>query len=189
MSKITSNLLVKEARGNVGKQFVYKKRGDNTFIALMPKVSKQKDPTEQQAQQRDRFGEAIAYAQGAVADPELKAAYERKLAPGKTAYNAACRDYLKAPVVKRIDATKYNGVAGAAIQVVAKDDFRVAEVVVSIRTATGTLVEEGNAILDPINRNKWTYTTVQANPDVTGSTVSVTARDIPGNEARLEVTV
>ena len=71
----------------------------------------------------------------------------------------------------------------------AKDDFTIAEVFVSIRTATGELVEEGNAILNPINRNKWTYTAVTVNPALAGGSVSVTARDIPGNEGKLDITL
>ena len=36
MAKITKNLLVKGARGNPGKQYVYKTRGSRTYIARMP---------------------------------------------------------------------------------------------------------------------------------------------------------
>jgi hypothetical protein len=189
MPKITENLLVRGARGKMGNQFVYKKRGDETHMARMPKVNKNAVPTENQEKVRDRFGEASLYAQGAIASPELKAEYEKKLPSGKTAYNAAFRDYLKAPVVKSIDTGKYSGLAGSLIVVTAKDDFRVAEVFVSIRTATGELVEEGNAILNPVNRKKWTYATVRSNPALAGSSVSVTAKDIPGNESRLDITV
>ncbi|WP_052273269.1 hypothetical protein [Flavihumibacter solisilvae] len=185
MSRITENLLVKEARGKMGNQFVYKKRGEDTYIAKLPKVDKDAEPTEGQVRVRERFGEASEYAQGAIADPELRAEYERNLPSGKTAYNAAFRDYLKAPVVKSIDAGKYTGVAGTQIVVKTKDDFRVAEVFVSIHTATGELVEEGYAILNPINRNKWTYTTVASNLALAGSSISVTAKDIPGNEGRM----
>ena len=173
----------------MGKQFVYKKRGDDTFIARMPKVNKDAVPTKDQENVRERFGEAASYAQGAIANPVLKAEYERNLPPGKAAYNVAFRDYMKVPVVKSIDAGKYTGVAGTPIVVKTKDDFRIAEVFVSIRTATGELVEEGYAILNPINRNKWTYTTVASNPALAGSSVSVTAKDIPGNEGKMDLSL
>jgi hypothetical protein len=189
MSKVTENLLVKGARGKMGNQFVYKKRGDDTFMARLPKVDKDAEPTENQVKVRDRFSEASFYAQGAIADPETKAEYERNLPSGRTAFNMAFRDYLKAPAVKSIDVSKYAGLAGSPIVVKAKDDFRVAKVIVSIRTATGELVEEGNAILNPINRNKWTYTTVADNPALAGGSVSVTAMDIPGNEGRMDLTL
>jgi len=189
MARITQNALVKGARGNVGKQFVYKKRGKNTHIALMPTIDKTAVPTEKQVQVRDKFADASAYATGAMASPELKAEYDRKAPSGKTGHNLAFRDALKAPEVKGIDPGKYAGLPGAFIEIKAKDDFRVASVFVSIRTATGVLVEEGNAILNPIHRNRWGYTTVKENPLLAGSSISATARDIPGNEGKLDITL
>lgn len=75
------------------------------------------------------------------------------------------------------------------IVVEAKDDFRVTEVSVSIRTAAGVLVEEGIAILNPIDRNEWVYTATQNNAELTGSIIQATARDMPGNKGTMEVTV
>ncbi len=63
----------------------------------------------------------------------------------------------------------------------------MAGVQVSIRTATGELVEAGEAVLDPINRNRWIYTTRAINPALPGSSVEVTARDIPGNEGKAQI--
>jgi hypothetical protein len=71
----------------------------------------------------------------------------------------------------------------------AKDDFRVAEVIVSIRTAAGLLVEEGNAVLNPVKRDKWIYTATQNNAALAGSKILVTARDLPGNAGVLEATL
>ena len=189
MSKITNNLLVNGARGNVGKQFVYKKRGKNTHIARMPTIDENAVPTENQVKVRDRFAEASLFAKGAIASPDLKGEYERKAPAGKTAFNMAFKDYLKAPVVKSINPGTYTGLAGSLISITAKDDFRVAEVLVSIRTATGELVEEGKATLNPINLNLWIYTTVKANPSFAGGSISATAKDIPGNEGKLDLTL
>src|SRR5437016_1233924 len=142
MANVNENLLVRGARGNVGKQFVYKKHGNNTNIARMPSINKDAVPTEKQAQKRDLFSEAAIYAKGVVASADLKKEYEKKLTPGKSAYNLAVRDYLKPPVVKKIDASNYKGTIGSVIVINAKDDFRVAEVQVSIHSAAGVLVEE-----------------------------------------------
>jgi len=71
----------------------------------------------------------------------------------------------------------------------AKDDFRVALVKVSIHSAAGVLIEEGNAILDPIKRRLWNYTATQNNATATGSVISATATDLPGNFGSLEITV
>src|SRR5437773_1712801 len=135
MAKINDNPLVRGARGNVGKQLVYRKRGNDTLLTRMPAINEDAEPTPKQVQMRDLFTSASMYAQRAIADPELKREYQKKAAPGRNAYNIAFRDFLKAPVVKSIDTEKYNGTAGSTIVIIAKDDFRVAEVFVSIRTA------------------------------------------------------
>jgi hypothetical protein len=189
MAKINDNLLVKGARGNVGKQFVFKKRGDETHIARMPVINKNAVPTEKQEEIRDQFSAASLYAQVAVADPDLKKQYQKKASAGKNAYNVAFRDYLKAPEVKSLDTANYNGTPGSTIVIKAKDDFRVAEVKVSIRTSAGVLVEEGDAVLNPVDRNKWIYTAMQSNASPTGSKISATALDLPGNKGVLETTI
>jgi hypothetical protein len=185
MAKINENLLVKGARGNVGKQYVYKKRGDSTHIARMPVINKNAVPTQEQSRMRDLFAAASLYAKGAVSSSDLKKEYQKKASGGRTAFNIAFRDFLKAPVVKEIDTGNYDGTPGSTIVVSARDDFRVAKVKVSIRTAAGSMVEEGDAILNPIDRNKWTYTAMQNNAPP-GSVVSATALDLPGNQGVLE---
>jgi BioD-like phosphotransacetylase family protein len=145
--------------------------------------------TDKQIQIRESFAAAALYAEGALSDPELKKAYEKKATPGKPARIVAAKDYLKAPVVRRIDAEKYTGVAGSVITVSALDDFRVAEVTVSIHTVAGVLVEEGNAILNPLDRSKWIYTALQANAARAGSKISATAFDLPRNKGTLEITL
>jgi hypothetical protein len=113
----------------------------------------------------------------------------KKSTPEKTAFNIAFRDFLRAPVVKKIEAANYNGNPGSTIIVHAKDDFRVAEVKLSIRTAAGVLVEEASAILNPISGNLWTYTATQTNAARARSVISCTAADLPGNKASLDLVV
>ena len=188
MAKINENPLVRGARGNFGKQFVYRKRGNETFLARMP-VQKDAPPTDKQEAVRDQFAAASAYAQGAVADPELKKAYTKKAPAGKTAFNMAFRDFLKAPKVQTINTEKYNGAPGSTITVSAKDDFRVVSVTVSIHTADGVLVEEGEAVLNPLHRHKWTYTAKQSIASLAGSKIRAIARDLPDNEGVLQITL
>src|SRR5450432_292222 len=189
MTNVNENLLVRGARRNVGKQFVYRKHGDNTTIARMPSINKDAVPTEKQQEIREQFSDAAIYAQGAMSSADLKKEYEKKAAPGKTAFNIAFRDYLKAPVVKKIDVSNYKGMAGSVVVVKAKDDFRVAQVKVSIHSSAGVLLEEGNAILDPIKRSLWNYAATQNNASLSGSVVSATATDLPGNTGSLEITI
>ncbi len=189
MSKIHDNPLVKGARGNFGKHYVYKKRGKDTHITKMPVINKNAVPTESQTEVRELFAAASLYAKGAMSSPDLKKEYQKKAKDGNTAFNIAIRDYLKVPVVKSIDTGKYDGTIGSLIVVKSRDDFRVAEVKVSIRDVAGVLIEEGNAILNPIDRNKWSYLAVQSNGTPAGCTVSATALDLPGNKGMLDVTV
>ena len=189
MANVNENLLVRGARGNVGKQFVYRKHGDNTTIARMPSVNKDYVPSAKQSENRELFADAASYAQGVMSSTDLKKEYEKKSAPGKTAFNIAFRDYLKSPVVKKIDVSNYKGTIGSVIVVNAKDDFRVTQVKVSIHSSTGVLVEEGNATLDPVRRRLWNYTATQNNATTSGSVVAATATDLPGNTGSLEITV
>lgn len=188
MANINENLLVRGARGNVGKQFVYRTRGNNTHITKMPFIKKGAVATTEQIEARDRFAEAVLYAQGAIASADLKREYGKKAPSGRTAYNMAFKDYLKAPVVKKINAEKYNGTPGSTIVVHAKDDFRVAEVKVRIfNAANGDLLEEGNALLNPVKLEQWTYTATVNNAEPV--LIKATAIDLPGNEGLLEVSI
>jgi hypothetical protein len=189
MANVNENLLVRGARGNVGKQFVYRRHGNDTNIGRMPVLSKNAAPTEKQSRIRELFSEAVIYARGVLSSADLKKEYEKKAMPGRTAYNMAFRDFLKAPVVKGIDVLKYKGTPGSTIVIKAKDDFRVAEVRLSIHTAAGVLVEEGNAVLNPIRQSLWIYTATQNNATLAGCVISATALDLPGNQGSLEITL
>ena len=189
MSNVNENLLVRGARGNVGKQFVYRKQGNNTHIVRMPVFRKDAVPTENQVHVRELFSDAAVYARGVISSPDLKKEYEKKTPPGRTAYNMAFRDFLKAPVVKGIDTLNYKGLPGSTIVIKAKDDFRVAEVRLSIHTAAGVLVEEGNAVLNPIKQSLWIYTATQNNAAPAGCVIRATAVDLPGNTGSLEITI
>lgn len=189
MANVNENLLVRGARGHVGKQFVYKKHGESTNLVRMPTINKDAVPTEKQAVKRELFSEAAIYAKGAIGSPDLKKEYEKKATPGKNAYNIAFRDYLKPPVVSKIDASNYKGPVGSLIVIKAKDDFRVVEVAVSIHSAAGVLLEEGKAVLDPIRRSLWNYTSAQNNAVPAGTVISAVAKDIPGNTGLLEITL
>lgn len=190
MANINENLLVRGARGNVGKQFIYRKHGNSTIIARMPSVNPNAEGSEAQLVRREYFESAAIYASGAIKNAELKKEYQKKAPPGKNAYNMALRDYLKAPVVKKVNTSSYNGTPGSAIVVYAKDDFRVVAVKVSIYvTSTNQLLEEGNAILDPIHLAQWIYTATQAHAALEDLTIIATATDLPGNTGTLTVSV
>ncbi len=187
MAKLNSNMLVKGARGHVGRQFVYKQRANQTVIAKMPEVNKNLIASQEQITVRDQFTAAVVYAKGAMGDPLLKSEYQKKANASRTAYNIAFRDYLKAPAVTSINSEAYDGAVGSIITVSAKDDFRVAEVRVSITDINGNLVEKGLAVQHAIDRNKWNYAATVAVAAIAGFIITAEALDIPGNKAGLEI--
>ena len=188
MARIEKNGLVMGARGNYGKQFVYKKRGNKTHIATMPNASKV-DPTPVQTGVRKQFSFAALYAKAAMLNPEIKKQYQQKAVDGATAFNVAVRDYFKAPEVASIDPSNYNGSVDSKLTIAAIDDFRVVSVKVTIQTAAGDLVEEGEAHLNPEDLGKWIYTATQDNATLAGTVITATAKDRPGNSATLEISL
>ena len=188
MANITENLLVKGARGNVGKQFVYRTEGDNTHITKMPRGTKRK-PKSNELEVRELFAAAARYGRSATASQEWKEAYKKKAGPGKRAFGVAFKDYLTAPEVRAINTLKYNGAPGSVVTIQALDDFKVAEVRVSIYDATGALLEEGIGVQDTVNANAWKYTTTQNNSTLAGSVIKAIAIDVPGNTGSLEITL
>jgi hypothetical protein len=50
-------------------------------------------------------------------------------------------------------------------------------------------VEEGNAVLNPVKQNLWTYTATQNNATLAGCVITATALDLPGNTGSLEITL
>ena len=90
MARIDRNGLVLGARGNFGKQFVYKKRGKRTHIVSMPTVSKG-DPTSEQAGVRRLFKLASLYAKAAMNNLEIKKQYQKIAGDEATAMNMASR--------------------------------------------------------------------------------------------------
>lgn len=120
-----------------------------------------------------------------MVDPDSKAEYAEKAAGGKTAYNVAVADFFSAPDIDEIDLSSYTGTVGDTIRVRATDDFKVTQVVVTIANADGSLVEEGEAVLQP-NGLDWVYAATVDNPSLEGDRILVQAIDRPGNVTEQE---
>jgi hypothetical protein len=139
-----------------------------------------------QRDHQDRFRMAAAYASNQMRDAETKAMYETGINKKKnSAYAVAISDALNAPKVHEIDTVGYEGAVNSIIAINASDDFRVVSVNVTIQDPDGKLLETGEAIQHPFNRNLWSYTTTVKNSRLPGSTISATAYDLPGNETTL----
>src|SRR5690348_5765882 len=86
--------------------------------------------------------DAMHYVRKQMTDPEARALYEsHALARGRTARSLAMYDYLIPPTIKKIDATKYSGIAGQTIRIRAVDDFMVVAVGVLISNSRGEVIE------------------------------------------------
>ncbi|MDP1623833.1 MAG: hypothetical protein Q8M08_16015 [Bacteroidales bacterium] len=102
MSSITENYLTKNYRGKFGNQMVFRNRGDVSIMAKPPKKIT-KDPTAAQIEIRRKFKLAARWAKEALQDPVKLDLYALKATAMMTPYVVAMTDYLKPPVVHRIN--------------------------------------------------------------------------------------
>jgi hypothetical protein len=171
----------------VGKQFVFRTRGDKSIMAARPTFSGASG-SESQQEVRFKFKLAVIYAKKAMANPELADAYAARIRGNQSAFNVAFKDAYYGPELSKLRTEGYTGQPGQPILVQAVDNFRVTLVKVKIFAADGQLLEEGQAVEDE-NGYDWLYTTKLANPAVTGSRIQVTAEDLPKNSSLLEATL
>ena len=95
MAKITLHPMIQSAQGKMGNAvFRRSHTGEMTLIKLAD-MSRVKW-SEAQGAHRQRFKEAVAYAKAAMADPEVRATYEKYAAEkGKRPFDLAVSDYFK----------------------------------------------------------------------------------------------
>ena len=108
---------------------------------------------------------------------------------GQTAYNVALRDAMSPPVIDGVDISGYKGTVGDLISVKARDVITPASVKITILSATGVVLEQGDAVIKTNDRRFWIYTVTAANAALTGTRVVATATDLPGNEAEKTATI
>jgi hypothetical protein len=162
---------------------VYRQHGDDQELSSMPVMDPNAVPTEPQTQHRGKFATAISYAKEVLEQPDLKAEYDKSAPRGKSGYNMAVKDYFSKPEVNKIS------LAGSTITIMAKDDFRIASLAVTILSSGGVVLEEREATPNSVNREKWSYTTALTANELTGAVVRAVATDLPGNTGILEVSV
>jgi hypothetical protein len=190
MAHADNSIITGKFKGSLGKQLVFREWQGKTVVAKSPK-KRTGEPTPEQVQQQEIFLIASRYAKAIMAssDQSMAQAYALVLRPRQNVYCRAMEDFMSPPVVKLIDTRSYNGAIGDHIAARAIDDFRVTGVRVEIYTASGTLLEAGNAVQNN-NGIDWTYTATQVNPaaaGLAGTTIKAIATDVPGNEGTLEV--
>jgi hypothetical protein len=163
----------------LGDLIVFRNRGGKTIVSQAPKKSTQ-EWSEAQEKHRLRFQEAVLYAKGAIVDAATKEAYKTAASNGQTAYNVAVADFMNAPQIDEIDVSSYTGQLGSYIRIRATDDFRVAEVSVTILNVDGTEVEKGLAELQT-GGIWWKYTATIVNESLQGDKIVIRVSDLPGN--------
>lgn len=186
MAKSTDNIVLKGASGTIADMLTLTKKRSGAIILGKKRGASSVPPTNPQLEGRRRFKLSIQYAKAAILDPVMKAAYQALAGPDQSAFNMAFKDAFKPPVVESITTNSYQGAVGGTLLVRALDDFKVAAVTVSIRTAAGAIVEEGNAVLQS-NTMDWLYTATAANAALAGTVITAIAVDTPGNETPKEV--
>lgn len=187
MSKSSNNVVTHGLSGMVGGMLVFKQVNGKTIVAQRPRKSS-KAPSTDQLERQQKFKEASLFAKSIIQDPLYKPLYESLAGNGKSSYNIAFADYFKSPVLSGANLSGYTGEIGQTITVQAIDDVKVQEVNVIVKKADGTVLESGEATLLP-NGLDWKYECTVANAELSGTLVSFTARDVPGNVTVLETAV
>ena len=184
MTKIKNNAMLKNLSGKFGDTHQYRKVRGKMLMVNLPDSSGV--ASEKQKATKEKFTKAASYAKAQMADDDAKALYKTGVTGKKfNAYLVAVSDWLNAPKVNEIKTGDYVGEAGDQITIDASDDFKVVRVRVIMTDGVGNKLERGEAIQDAKNAGTWRYTATVANPAITGTTISVTAFDLPDNEATL----
>jgi len=178
MAKVQKNIIIEGISGSLGDQLVIKTgKGGQTIISTMPKFPQNRQFSEAQAAQQQKFGEAVAYAKDAATKEPLYA--EKAGATTKSAFNVATADFLHPPEILEIDVSGYTGKVGETIRARVQDDVKVNKVNIVIASAQDQLIEQGAA--SPDDGLWWKYTTT-ANATSANVKVVVHAWDLPGHE-------
>jgi hypothetical protein len=171
MAKVHLSKYLKSLRGKVG-DFVFRLMPDgSTVVSILPKKKRRSSPA-QKEYRRVTFPERIRWAKMAQHTYPIYAELAADL-PMITAFNLAVKDISHPPVIYRVLWEE------GRILVNAWDEIMVASVTVRIHDEQGRLVEMGDA--HQTQKDWWEYT-----PQAKGR-VTVTAYDLPGNKACMEL--
>jgi hypothetical protein len=180
MAKVSSNVVLHGASGQIGRQIVVHQTDHGIVLGVMPGSRPDAKVTPKQLTWREQFAHAVGYAKGAKDRPEYK-----PLAASRhySTFCVATADFLHPPEIVDVDLSHYNGKAGDPIQVRAIDDVQVTEVSLAILTDQSVLVDKGALKRDPIDKTLWHF---EASKDagVVHVKLIVDAADLPGHIAQ-----
>jgi len=176
MAKIELNSALKAIHGGLD-NWVYRNIRGQMVLSRRPTASG--TVSEAQADVRERFRHAAAYAKATLLDTIQRAAYDMVAkAKGLPVFSVMLTDFLKPPVVELLDLTAYHGQVGDVIRVSASDYVGVTAVNVAIRAPDLTVREEGAAVLQS---GVWVYTATTLRIAEEAVTITATAVDRPGH--------
>lgn len=187
MAKVVLNPALQVLSGDVA-GFVYRQQSDGSVVVARQALpDPNREFTEAQTEQMQKFKEASARYRRLLEDADTKTAYEQLVAErGSTGRLRALvmGDILKAPKVSTIDLSNFHGEAGNTIRLIAEDSVGVSRLSLSIFDATDNTVTESAEM--PMNGKvsgtvEWMYTvttTITAGHEVE---VRVLAYDLAGN--------
>ena len=154
-------------------------------VAHAYKAAKSTKATSAQLARRKRFRAAQAYAAEILAHPLRRAVYQKLGAERKCPMNALLvSNFLTPPTIEVVEVSAYHGGAGQLIEIVATDPVAVTDVSVTIRNATGTVVEQGAAINE---HGVWGYRTTATLPAKSAYEIEISARNRAGTEGKKRV--
>jgi hypothetical protein len=179
MGYLAPNALV-TIKGKIGHLYIAEHNG-KLVVKTCPH-REPAEPTQAERHVRDQLQVGNRYWAQVKNDPNLKKAYtDAAPAKKKRAVDLAKADAMKPPVVQDIDLSGYRGDPNGIARVKAEDDFEVVQVHLRILELDGTVIEEGDAAMDP-EAETWVYSVKTAQPPGKAVVFEVTARDRPGNK-------
>ena len=92
MAKLPKSSPLHGLSGTLGEELVFKNYGDKTVVSNKPDMSKVK-ASHLQILSRKRFAKATAYAKRINNNPELRAAYQKKIPPRQSVYHYAMKEF------------------------------------------------------------------------------------------------
>jgi hypothetical protein len=186
MAKVQLHPVVTALSGKSG-NLVFRQTDGGTILAQQPPPNPDRQWSAAQTGCQTRFQAATAYARSVLADSLQRLLYQRLATErGQTINSILVGDFMNPPVVERIDPSNYSGIAGGAIKVVATDDLEVVSVVVAIRRADESVIEEGPA--QKIH-GIWVYLATKSLGPGESASIDATACDRPGNRATMRLSV
>lgn len=184
MAKATLNPMFEGVSGAIGDLIFREVRG-RTVISRRPIFAS--ELTENQVQHRERFNQAVAYSNSALANPTLRPMYEAGAKSRNIPLFAApVADFFNEPVIHLVNVFGYTGNIGDTITVRASDDFGVARVQVTLTSDQGDPIENGEAVETAPGSGEWVYTATQQS-GYSSVNVQVVALDHPGGAAEMNV--